>query len=67
MIEIYKSKDGWRWRVKGKNGEIVASGEAYSSRSSALRGVTTLIEILNDEEVSVRFLAPPPSMLESKR
>lgn len=63
MIEIYKSSDGWRWRVKGKNGEIVAGGEAYSTRASAMRGVTTLIEILNDEEVSVRFIAPPKGMV----
>ena len=29
----------WRWRLKSANGEIVASGEAYTRRQDALRGV----------------------------
>ena len=30
--------DEWRWRLKAANGEIVASGEGYGSRSDAERG-----------------------------
>lgn len=29
----------WRWRQKGRNGEIVASGESYSSRSNVIRAI----------------------------
>lgn len=37
-LEVYKALDGWRWRTKGGNGEIVDGGsEAYSSRSNAQR------------------------------
>lgn len=38
--EVYCSASGdWRWRLKSANGEIVASGEAYTRRQDALRGV----------------------------
>lgn len=28
----------WRWRVRAGNGEIVASGEGYTTKGDALRG-----------------------------
>lgn len=37
--EIYESKDGWRFRIKAGNGEVVATGEAYSSQDGAKKGV----------------------------
>ena len=37
--EIYEAKDGWRFRIKAGNGEVVATGEAYSSRDGAVKGV----------------------------
>jgi hypothetical protein len=37
-VEFYQDKKGgWRWRLKGGNGEIVATGEAHNSRSDAVR------------------------------
>lgn len=30
-FEYYKAADGWRWRFRAGNGEIIASGEAYAS------------------------------------
>lgn len=27
--EIYEATDGWRWRIRAANGEIIANGEAY--------------------------------------
>jgi uncharacterized protein YegP (UPF0339 family) len=39
-FEVYEDKSGgWRWRLKAANGEIVASGESYTSRSGATAGV----------------------------
>ena len=38
-FEIYKSGSQFRWRLKAANGEIVASGEAYKTRSGAKDGV----------------------------
>jgi uncharacterized protein YegP (UPF0339 family) len=40
---IYKAADGWRWRIKGRNGRIVADGgEAYKSLSGIKRAVGNL-------------------------
>jgi uncharacterized protein len=33
-FEKYKSGNEWRWRLKGANHEIVASGEGYWSEAS---------------------------------
>jgi uncharacterized protein YegP (UPF0339 family) len=39
-IEIYRAADGFRWRVKARNGEIVAaSSEAFSRRYGARRNL----------------------------
>jgi uncharacterized protein YegP (UPF0339 family) len=33
QAEVYRAKDGWRWRLWAKNGRIVAeSGESYRSK-----------------------------------
>jgi uncharacterized protein YegP (UPF0339 family) len=37
--EIYKAADGWRWRMRGANHEVIATGEAYTTKSSARRGL----------------------------
>lgn len=38
-FEIYKSGAEYRWRLKAANGEIVASGEAYTTKAGAKDGV----------------------------
>ena len=37
-FEVYQSGTQWRLRLKAANGEIVASGEAYSSKDGAKEG-----------------------------
>jgi uncharacterized protein YegP (UPF0339 family) len=38
-FEVYESTNGqYRFRLKAGNGEIVATGEAYSSRTAAHEG-----------------------------
>ena len=42
-FEVYEDASGrFRWRLKAANGEIVASGEAYSTRSGAKEGVAAV-------------------------
>jgi|PlaIllAssembly_1097288.scaffolds.fasta_scaffold01916_15 uncharacterized protein YegP (UPF0339 family) len=42
-FEIYKAKDGWRWRLIEANHKTVAeSGEAYASKWNAKRAVRSL-------------------------
>lgn len=46
IIQIYRARDGWRWRMR-RSGRIVAeSGEAYRRPGSlrhSLRGLITAI------------------------
>lgn len=34
---VYQAPDGWRWRLVAGNGEVVASGEAYTRKADAVR------------------------------
>lgn len=39
----YQSSDGWRWRLKARNGCIIAdSSEAYTRRIDCLRAIATV-------------------------
>ena len=39
-FHIYKDRfGGWRWRLVGRNGEIVAQGESYTRKSSVRRAI----------------------------
>ena len=39
VFDVYRSKNGWRWRLWSRNGRIVAeSGEAYKQRAAAIKG-----------------------------
>lgn len=37
-LEIYRSKDGWRFRLKSGNHEIISVGESYTRKFDAKRG-----------------------------
>ncbi|WP_343945564.1 YegP family protein [Pseudonocardia zijingensis] len=38
-FEVYKDRAGkYRFRLKASNGQVVATGEAYETKSSALKG-----------------------------
>ena len=42
-FEIYQDRAGkYRFRLKASNGQIVASGEAYESRSNAKKGAESV-------------------------
>jgi uncharacterized protein YegP (UPF0339 family) len=42
-FEVYKDKAGkFRFRLKSGNGEIIAVGEAYESKASALHGIESI-------------------------
>lgn len=41
-FQIYSSPNGYRWRLRTANNEIVAQGEAYTRKRDALRAVTKL-------------------------
>jgi uncharacterized protein len=42
-FEIYSDKGGkFRFRLKARNGEIIAVGEAYESKASAKNGIDSV-------------------------
>lgn len=45
-FEIYRSVElrrwCWRWRLVGRNGEIVAHGESYTRKGSCKRAVARI-------------------------
>lgn len=42
-FEIYKDSKGFfRFRLRAKNSEIVASGEAYESKQSCKKGINAI-------------------------
>jgi uncharacterized protein YegP (UPF0339 family) len=43
-FELYHSQTGWRWRLKGGNGEIIASGEGYHNRADAVNAVNLVMD-----------------------
>lgn len=42
-FELYNDKAGkYRFRLKAANGQVIAVGEAYESKSSALNGIDSI-------------------------
>ena len=43
QFEIYKNKKGeFRWRLRAKNKQIIASGQAYKTRAGCLKGIESV-------------------------
>lgn len=44
-FELYQSSNGeWRFRLKAGNGQIIATGEGYSSKAAAQNGIRSVQE-----------------------
>ena len=52
-FELYKDKaDEWRWRLRHRNGNIMAdSGEGYTRKANAENAIETIREHTEDAEV----------------
>lgn len=58
-LDVYRAPDGWRWRLRGRNGLIIAdSGQGYARKSGALTGAklarAALVEVLEVDDESNR-------------
>lgn len=52
-FEIYTDKAGkFRFRLKAGNGEVVATGEAYESKSAAIKGTEAVQRAAQGAEVN---------------
>jgi uncharacterized protein YegP (UPF0339 family) len=51
-FEVYQDKSGkYRFRLKAGNGEVIATGEAYESKSSCLNGIESVKKNAADAEI----------------
>lgn len=53
-FEVYKDKSGeFRFRLKAKNGQIIATSEGYKSKASSLKGIESVKKNAVDAPVEV--------------
>ena len=51
-IEIFRDrKREWRYRLKGRNGEIMAQSEGYRTRWSAKRGARRFQAVASEADI----------------
>ena len=51
-FELYTDKAGeYRFRLKAGNGEVIATGQGYSSKASAMNGIDSVRRNAADAEV----------------
>lgn len=51
-FEVYKDKKGeFRFRLKAKNGQIIATGEGYSKLDSCLKGIESVRKNAKDGKI----------------
>ncbi len=51
-FELYKSASGeYRFRLKATNGQIIATGEGYKTKASALNGIESVRKNAQTAEV----------------
>ena len=53
-FEVYKDKAGeFRFRLKARNGEIVATGEGYKAKASCLNGIDSIRRNVPDAALDI--------------
>ena len=57
-FEVYKDKKGeFRFRLKAKNGQIIATGEGYSKVDSCLKGIASVQKNAKEAKVEAKLEA----------
>ena len=51
-FELYKSGSQYRWRLQAGNNELVATGEAYTSKAAAQKGIDAVRRLAANAEVN---------------
>lgn len=52
-FEVYKDKKGeFRFRLKARNGQVIATGEGYSKLDSCLKGVESVKKNAKDAKIT---------------
>lgn len=54
MIEIFQDAAGeWRFNIKARNGQVVASSEGYTLRKDAVRAVMAIVRVIRDPDLRI--------------
>ena len=62
-FQIFEDTSGqWRWRLRARNGEIVAQSEGYASAAGARRGAEAVRAAAAGAEVELGVLRYPDSV-----
>lgn len=57
MFEIYRDKDNkFRFRIKARNGKIIAVSEAYQNRRNCENGIDSVITNVRRENLKIKDL-----------
>jgi uncharacterized protein YegP (UPF0339 family) len=62
-FEIYTGggqSDCYRWRLKSRNGEIVASGESYETKAGAKQGIAAVLRAAAGAKIEDLTEKAPP-------
>lgn len=52
QFEVYESADGWNWRLRAINGQVVAQGtQGYAERSECVNMQELLMLMLEDSVI----------------
>lgn len=53
-FELYRDKKkGWRWRVRARNGKVVADcAESYKTRRAAMRGIWLVLSVVEVQDAN---------------
>lgn len=50
--QVFQRGDGWRFRIKGANGEVIATGESYKAKRDAIAAAAALVPAGVEVEVT---------------
>lgn len=54
-FQVYKAKDGWRWRLLAANNRQIAQGEAHTRKADAYRAVKSVAKIAANIQIKKFF------------
>ena len=67
-FEVYEDKKGaWRWRLKAKNGEIMAQGEGHPDERRAREAVARVVVACKRPFTIAKVEAPAPARKSARK
>lgn len=59
-FQVYKAKDGWRWRLLAANNRQIAQGEAHTRKADAIRAASLVRQTARSAECEATKVAYYP-------